>query len=293
MRRGVLSAIGIAAVLLGGCNFSSPQPPEPTLAPTAVPPTAVPTTTPEPTFTPESPTPTSEASPESTTAPVSGGQPEEAILIFEPGPDSLLTNPIHVEGLADPTFEQTLVIRVVLADGMEVATQPTTIAAEVGQRGPFEANLYVNAPGGGNAFIQVYSQSARDGGTTHLASVGVVLGLGGLAVVVPGMPHPEDIVVAQPQTGQTISGGMLHVEGIAVASFEQTLLIELHDADGNVVASQSVIVNAPDLGQPGPYSADIPYSVATSGPGRVVVRDVSPAFGGDVHLASVEIDLNP
>lgn len=293
MRRGVLSAIGIAAVLLSGCNFSGPQPPEPTLAPTAVPPPAVPTTTPEPTFTPETPTPTSEASPEATTAPISGGQPEEAILIFEPGADSLLTNPIHVEGLADPTFEQTLVIRVVLADGTEVATQPTTITADVGQRGPFEADLYVNSSQGGNAFIQVYSQSARDGGITHLASVGVVLGSGGLAVVVPGKPHPEDIVIAQPQTGQTIGGGMLHVEGIAVASFEQTLLIELHDADGNVVASQSVIVNAPDLGQPGPYSADIPYSVTTSGPGRVVVRDVSPAFGGDVHLASVEIDLNP
>jgi hypothetical protein len=86
---------------------------------------------------------------------------------------------------------------------------------------------------------------------------------------------------------------MLHVQGIALASFEQTLLIELHDADGNVVASQSVIVNAPDLGEPGPFSADIPYSVSAPGPGRVVVRDLSPAFGGDVHLASVEVDLTP
>ncbi|HLC04664.1 MAG TPA: hypothetical protein VJK02_16640 [Anaerolineales bacterium] len=62
---------------------------------------------------------------------------------------------------------------------------------------------------------------------------------------------------------------------------------------GNVVASQAVIVNAPDLGQPGPYTADLPYGVAASGPGRVVVRDVSPAFGGDVHPASVEVDLKP
>lgn len=62
---------------------------------------------------------------------------------------------------------------------------------------------------------------------------------------------------------------------------------------GNVVASQAVIVNAPDLGQPGPYAADLPYSAAASGAGRVVVRDVSPAFGGDVHPASVEVDLKP
>jgi hypothetical protein len=293
MRRGALFAIGIAAMLLGGCNSSSAQPPQPALTPTAVRPIIAPTATPEPTFTPESPTPTTQASAEATTPPISGTQPDEAILIFEPGPASLLTNPIHIQGVADPTFEQTLVIRIVLADGTEVAKVPATIAADVGQRGPFEANLYVNAPGGGNAFIQVYSQSPRDGGITHLASVGVVLGSGGLTVVVPGKPHTEDIVIAQPQTGQTIDGGMLHVEGIALASFEQTLLIELHDADGNVVASQSVIVSSPDMGQPGPYSADIPYSATASGPGRVVVRDVSPAFGGDVHLASVEVDLNP
>lgn len=293
MRRSALATICIVTLLLSGCNFSGPRPAEPTLPPTvvpsAVPATAAPTATSAPSLTPEAATPTSVA----TTVPVSGGQPAEAILIFEPGPASRVTSPIHVEGLADPTFEQTLVVRLVLADGTEVATRPTTIVADVGQRGPFEADLFFNVPGGGNAFIQVYSQSPRDGGITHLSSVGVILGSGGLAIVVPGKPHPEDIIIAQPQMSQTVSGGMLHVEGIALASFEQTLLIELYDADGNLVASQPVTVRAPDLGQPGPYTADIPYTVTTSGPGRVVVRDVSPAFGGDAHLASVEVNLNP
>ena len=293
MRRAARTTISVIAILLSGCNFAAPPPPEATLPPTSAPPTAALTATPEPTFTPESPTPASEASAEATAAQVGGGPVEEAILIFEPGPSSFLTNPVHVEGLADPTFEQTLVVRIVLADGTEVVSQPTTIAADVGQRGPFEADLFFNVPGGGNAFIQVFSQSPRDGGITHLASVGVTLGSGGVAMVVPGQRHPEDIIIAQPQTTQAISGGMLHVEGVAVASFEQTLVIELLDADGNVVASQPVIVSAPDLGQPGPYAADIPYSVTTSGPGRVIVRDISPAFGGDVHLSSVELNLNP
>jgi hypothetical protein len=231
--------------------------------------------------------------PQAGTTPASGGRPAEAILILQPGPGSHLTSPIHIEGLADPTFEQTLAVRLVLADGTEVASLPATITAEIGQKGPFKAELVFNVPGGGNAFLQVYSQSARDGGVTHLASVGVTLISDGPATVVPVMPHPEDIAIVQPHPAQTVSGGSLHVEGIALASFEQTLLIELYDADGNLVASQPVIVTAPDLGQPGPFVADIAYAVATSGPGRVVVRDVSPAFGGDVHLASVEVDLNP
>ena len=290
MRRGALTTAWIAIVLLGGCNFPGPEPAEPTaFPPTPLPPAATATPLPEPSPTLESATPTTEA----TAPPVSGAQPAEAILIFEPGPTSRVTNPVHIAGLADPTFEQTLVVRVLLIDGTEVAIKPVTIAADAGQRGPFEIDMFLNVPGGGDIFIQVFSQSARDGGTTHLASVAVVLGQGGPAMVVPGRPHPEDIIIAQPGLGETISGGMLHVQGIALASFEQTLLIELHDADGNVIASQSVIVNAPDLGEPGPFSADIPYSVSGPGPGRVVVRDLSPAFGGDVHLASVEVDLNP
>jgi hypothetical protein len=264
--------------------------------PTQPPPAAIstaPVQASRPPLTPESvgPTPTSPS--EAATPPAGTAQPPEAILILQPGPASHLTSPIHIEGLADPTFEQTLVVRLVLADGTEVASLPTTIAADVGQRGPFEADLPFNVLGGGPAFIQVFSQSPRDGGVTHLASVGVTLISGGAITLVQGKAHPEDIIITQPQTAESINGGVLHVEGVGVASFEQTLLIELYDADGTVVASQPVIVGAPDFGLPGPYTADLPYRVTTSGPGRVVVRDVSPAFGGDVHLASVEVDLNP
>ncbi|HET9590808.1 MAG TPA: Gmad2 immunoglobulin-like domain-containing protein, partial [Anaerolineales bacterium] len=96
-----------------------------------------------------------------------------------------------------------------------------------------------------------------------------------------------------PQNGGTVTGGMAHVEGFALASFEQTLLAEILDADGNVIGSEAVIVQAPDLGQPGPFRVDIAYTATGSGPGRVVVRDPSPAFGGDTHLSSVEITLEP
>jgi hypothetical protein len=292
MRRGALAAIWIAAVLLGGCSFPGARPPATTQSPPGNP-TAEPGAGTQPTFSVETETSNQEATPAATTAPPGGDRPAEAILILQPGPASHLISPIHVQGIADPTFEQTLVVRLVLIDGTEVASLPATIAADVGQRGPFEADLPFNVPGGGIAFIQVYSQSPRDGGVTHLASVGVTLISSGPATVVPMKAHPEDIAIAQPQSAQSISGGILHVEGIALASFEQTLLIELYDFDGNVVASQPVIVTAPDLGQPGPFVADLPYSVAASGPARVVVRDVSPAYGGDVHLASVDVDLNP
>jgi predicted secreted protein len=204
-----------------------------------------------------------------------------------------VVSPIRVAGVADPTFEQTLVIRIVLDDGMEIAVQPVTIAADLGQRGPFEGEVSFNITDDRQALIQVYDQSARDGGVTHLASVGVRLSLSPPPEILPNEPRPEAIIVEEPAFGATISGGVAHVEGFGLASFEQTLVIEVQDVEGNVVGSMPIIVNAPDWGVPGPFSADVPYSVASEGLGRIVVIDPLPAFNGIGHISSVEITLSP
>ena len=251
-----------------------------------------PTPTP-PTATPDVATPTVDVPTPTVTTPDPGTDErgEESILILEPGNGSRVVSPVRVAGIADPTFEQSLVARLVLDDGSELALAPAQIEAELGQRGPFVVEVPFSITGERQAFIQVYASSARDGGTTHLASVGITIADAGAEDVVAVTPHPERIAIFEPQNADTISGGVAHVEGFALASFEQTLVIEVLDADGNVIASEPVIVEAPDLGQPGPFSADVPYRVTETGPGRIVVRDPSPAFGGDSHLASVEVTL--
>jgi len=278
---------------------------EPPVQETPPPSTQLPATAPPPTVEPSS---TTGAPAATATQPVEATQPpqasptqeelpdprgEEAILILQPGPGSRVTSPIRISGMADSTFEQNLVIRLVLDDGTELAQAPTTIQSELGQRGPFELELPFEVSEERQAFIQVFDSSARDGGLLHLASVGVLLTPGGPAEILTVEPHPERIEILQPLPGGTVNGGVVHVEGFALASFEQTLLIEILDVDGNVIGQQPVIVNAPDLGQPGPFSADIPYDTSISGPGRVLVRDLSPAFGGEAHAASVEIQLQP
>ncbi len=40
-------------------------------------------------------------------------------------------------------------------------------------------------------------------------------------------------------------------------------------------------------------AAKLAYTLAAAGPGRIIVHDISPAFGGDVHLSSVEVQLQP
>jgi len=278
------------------CGLFSPSAtPTPTLAvpsPTSLPPTNLPPTIPPPSASPTPETPQTPAT--ATTTPIPEPSEPEAILILEPGPGSRLSGDIHISGEANPTFEQNLVIRVISADGAILFTGSTTIQADVGQRGPFTADLAVDLPASDQeATLQVYSDSARDGGITHLSSVGVILSPGGPIEIRPASPSPEKIQILAPAINEQAAGGTVHVEGIGAASFEQSLLIEVVDGEGRVVGVQPVIVQAGEMGQPGPFSADVSYSLSAAGPGRVQVRDISPAAGQDLHIASVEVNLSP
>jgi len=283
LRHVVIGATALALLALG-CNLpligapptatASPAP----LLPQPLPPEALPSSTPQPPAATEA-------------APAEG--PSEAILILEPGPGSRLTSPLQVAGMADSTFEQHLLLRLVLDDGTEIAAGPVIIQSELGTRGPFEGELAFSVAGERNALLQVSSQSARDGGITHLASVGVTLAPTGPVQLQPAAPHFESLQITAPQPGETASGGVVHVEGIGRASFEGNLVIEVYDERGNLIGSMPVLVDAPDMGLAGPFSADVPYSVAVAGFGRVTVVDPLPAFDGLGHIASVEVRLLP
>jgi len=219
---------------------------------------------------------------------------EETIMILEPGPGSRLVSPLRVTGWADPTFEQTLSVRLLSFDGGEIVVPvPTQIMADVGQRGPFTVEIPFAVTEEQNALLQVLSYSPRDGGVTHLSSVGVTLLPGGVASPITRPAYPEQIKVEQPEPGAIVSGVVVHVEGVAIASFEGTLVVEIYDEAGSLLASEPLIVDASDIGLPGTFNLNLVYSVSSVGAGRVVVIDPSPAFDGFNHLASVEVRLEP
>ena len=236
------------------------------------------------------------ASPSST--PTDAAGPAEAIWIQTPGNGSRLVGQVHIQGEADPTFEQTLVVQVVALDQEPfpvLAQEAVIIGADVGQRGAFVADLAVN-PGTASdrpGAVNVFSTSARDGGITHLASIQVTLAGGGSEAILAGESGQERIAIEAPASADRVTGGMVHVEGEAWASFEQTLLVEVIDMTGAVVGSSVVIVQAPDMGLPGPFAVDVAYSLTAAGPGRIVVRDVSAAFGQTLHQSTVDVDLGP
>ena len=102
---------------------------------------------------------------------------EEAIVISQPLLNSMVASPVHIEGVSDPTFEQTIGFQVVGEDGRILGQGSTIIEADWGERGPFAVDIEFTPPATReHGRIVVFATSARDGGMTHLSSVEVTLG---------------------------------------------------------------------------------------------------------------------
>jgi len=231
---------------------------------------------------------------------------QEVITISQPGSGSQVLSPVMVQGEADSTFEQNLVIHVTGEDGSLLAEMPTTIQTPLGERGPFsqEVTFSVSEPQAGR--ISIFSASAMDGSLEHLSSADVILLPSGAAQITQASTSQESITILEPLPLAEISGGSVLFNGFSDYYFESTLGVALcggGDGSGNLdllcgttdnlLAQGSVIIEAPDIGQPGPFAGEIAYSVSATMPARLVVYASSPRDGGLIHLNSIPIQLQP
>jgi hypothetical protein len=298
------------AVVALACNVLGPGPA--TATPTAFVPPTLPATV--------GPTETALPGPTSTTGvptePVATLTPEasptllppdipEAILILEPGQPSSVTSPVHVAGEADPTFEQNLVVQITDEFGAVLTTVPTTIQAGAPDRGPYSVDVDFSVATDQPGRISVFSTSARDGGLIHLASVEVTLLASGSASLSAAAPHPESLIIYGPASNTAVSGGVIQIEGYSEYVFENQLTVALCGeggtgdlepvcgTDDNILEIGALTVSSPDMGQPGPYLGDLPYSLAAPIQARLAVYSLSARDGGIIHLASVPVQLSP
>jgi hypothetical protein len=247
------------------------------------------------------------APPTSVQATVVPGQPQvtEAILILNPGNSASVSSPVRVSGESDPTFEQSLVVQITDANGTVLATQPTTIQSAGAARGPFDAQVPFTISASGPGRISVFSTSPRDGGLVHLASVEVTLTTSGPLEPIVGQTHNETHIILEPAPQASLSGGAVHVSGFSDYVFESQLSLALCGEGGsgapdrvcgtagNVLATGSATLTAPDVGQPGPFAGDLTYHVSATVHGRLAVYSRSARDGGILHLTSVPVQIAP
>ncbi len=232
------------------------------------------------------------------------GRNLEAIVILGPGPLSAITSPFVIEGQSRPTFEQNLMIAVYGEDGSILVKQPTTLDSLAGNPGSFRIDLAFNVDHEQPGRISVYEASAMDGGIVHLSSVEVTLRLERAALIKPDIGF-ESIDILLPTPMAEISGGVIQVSGFSDYYFESNLGLmlcggggsgtpnELCGTEDNILASGNAMIDAPDVGQPGPFSGELTYSVSEPTPARIVVFAASPRDGGWLHVNSIPILLSP
>ncbi len=103
--------------------------------------------------------------------------------------------------------------------------------------------------------------------------------------------QPEAILIIDPPISASVTSPV-HVVGEAGPAFEQTVVVQVADADGNIIATVPTTLQA-DAGQHGPFVVDVSFTVAAEGPGRISVYSTSARDGGMTHLSSVEVTLKP
>jgi hypothetical protein len=229
----------------------------------------------------------------------------EAIQILEPGLSSQVTSPVRVSGISEPTFEQNLVIQVTDQNGDVLSTTPTTILSGAGLAGPYTQEVTFSVTEEQPGRISVYHASARDGGLEHLTSVEVTLLPSGSATINPVLPYGEVHRIDVPAPLAEVSGGTLHIEGFSEYVFEATLVLALCGEGGsgapdpicgtadNIISTGLALISSPDIGQPGPYSADLAYTISAPVQARLVVYSTSARDGGLIHLSTQPVNLQP
>lgn len=229
----------------------------------------------------------------------------EAILISLPGFASTITSPVTVQGQSRPTFEQNLVVAVYDQFGELLGLTPTTLDSPAGSPGNFNTELAFTVSSEQPGRVSVYETSAMDGGMVHLSSVEVTLRPGGAAEIFPAEFQFESIQIQFPAPNDELSGGMLTVSGFSDYYFESNLGLVLCGEGGsgapnelcgtadNILAAGNALIDAPDMGQPGPFSGELSYSVSAPTHARVVVFAASARDGGLLHLSSIPVMLVP
>jgi hypothetical protein len=119
-----------------------------------------------------SPEPTVEPSPEPSPEPSDGVKP--AIVVRTPGAGDEIVSPVTVAGTAD-VFEATVSIRILDANGQELAAAFATATCGTGCRGKYSAEVFFFTEERQDGTIEVFESSAADGSPLNLVSVPVEL----------------------------------------------------------------------------------------------------------------------
>lgn len=224
---------------------------------------------------------------ESAVTPVAGATIE--ILAPVNGAVLNIDEPINVNGMGSGLPEGNVVVEALDQAGNVLAQQATIINAPnagTGGAGPWVVELQVVTESGTPGSIRAYSTNPADGSVMAEAMVQVVFGEGSVQ---------SFIQINEPVDGSEVDiSAPIVVSGNAGGLHEGTLVVQIVDQNGNVLAEQPATINAPDAGTggSGPWQVEIQVQQVQAEAGTTgTVRAFSKSPAGDDVVAEDQVQV--
>ena len=237
-------------------------------------------------------TPTATFTPTITSTPT---PPLASLRLLRPGPLSKIASPIKVEAMVTPGDDGYVYFDLVGEDGRIISHVEVNLKNNLGQhviitpKIDFQTNAVAES-----ARLVIYTKDLA-GRMITLSSVDLfLLSLGNSEVNAPAFQQ-EPYLVRWPRYGDSISGGQVHLIGLAKPLSNKPLVVELIDDQQNVIGRAELQIPPPtgNLSHT-PFEVDIPYSIKGGKAVRLSLRQESDnRIPGDVALYSLLLDLQP
>jgi hypothetical protein len=230
--------------------------------------------------------------PAPTTAPVPTQAPGQAMIaISEPDQGQVIDidQPVKVQGKGVGLPEGNVVVEVLDWQDNVLDQQPTTLQGPdvgTGGEGTWSTELTIEVEPGTAGKIRAYSLSPKDGSV--IAEDVVEVSLGRTAAVA------SYIRIDEPIQGTLLDiSGPVGVRGSGAGLIEGNVVVEVLDAQGNVLAQQPTTLQGPDVGTggEGTWSTELTIEAEPGTAGRIRAYNPSTLDGSIIAEDSVDVSL--
>ena len=253
------------------------------------------TPTPSPTLAPATPTATTHPAwrPPTATVTPTPEVPVADIQIFKPGDLSRVASPIHLAGYLRPGYKGRVWIELFGEDGRLLYREIKVFNVPAGAKINLSMDLGFEIASVAEVGRLVVSVKDEDDRLESANSVNLILLSMGESDINPSDALLDRIDIRQPYVKTLIQGGKVLVSGLARTDTGLPLRVELVDPQGKVVGQRLATVSTPGEGGYGQFAVEVPYTVTSLTPVRLIVYEDGESVSPVVHLSSLEVQLSP
>jgi hypothetical protein len=215
-----------------------------------------------------------------------------SLILKNPGDDSLVASPIIIS--AELCVQENFLVRVSLTDrsGTVIARKLLRLDTSGNTFSNLSTDLLFEIPGDASEGLLSISLLDVYGRPVALRSASITLLSSGEPRIESPSQNSDWLTITQPQPGEDLSGGEVHVTGMVTPLVERPVFFELiTDSGGQIGTKQLQVISTEEAFS---FDVSIPYGFITERRDvRLVIRQNETKFEENIILDSVLIFLSP